>query len=300
MSLDTALRWSLAQPLFRWRAARRLTVLAYHTVSDPEQFARHLDVLLQTMRPVSLEEVLGTVRGRHRLPPQAVLVTFDDGHRSVLEEGAPLLQARGIPAVVFVVAGLLGTDTPYWFTEARELVRFGGRADGVDSADPDAVVRAMKRLPDAERLAALEGLRCTAGTPAPRLPQLHKEELKELERMGVAVGNHTLTHPCLDRCSDAKVKEEVEKAHAVLAEALGHVPRAFAYPNGDEDPRVVEAVARCGYEAAFLFDHRQSPVPPPEPLRISRLRIDTTSSLDRLRTATSGLHPALHHALGRA
>lgn len=297
--LDTALRWSPAQPLFRWRTARKLTVLAYHTVEVPEQFERHLDFLLRSMHPVSLDEVLDAVAGRRRLPRRAVLITFDDGHRSVFEEARPLLRARGMPAAVFVVAGLLDTATPYWFGEARELVRRGGRVDGITATAPDAVVRAMKKMPDEVRLKALDALRATAASTVPAMPQLKQQELSMLEEAGIAVGNHTLTHPCLDQCTGAKIVEEVELAHEMLIDALGHPPRAFAYPNGDEDPRVVRAVAECGYEAAFLFDHRLSPVPPPNPLRISRARVDASTSLDRLAVIVSGLHPAVHHARGR-
>ena len=87
-------------------------------------------------------------------------------------------------------------------------------------------------------------------------------------------------------------------AHAALVDALGHAPTAFAYPNGDCDARTREAVDACGYEIAFLFDHRLSPAVPTDRLRVSRLRVDSTTSLDRLSTIVSGLHPAMHRLRG--
>ena len=132
-----------------------------------------------------------------------------------------------------------------------------------------------------------------------RTPQLRPEDLRELESGGIAVGSHTLTHPCLTHCDVERLELEVAEAHAVLTRALGHPPTAFAYPNGDWDGRAIDAVRRAGYHVAFAFDHRLQSMPPTEPLAISRVRVYPAASLDRFRITVSGLRPALHHALGR-
>ena len=294
------LRHSPAQPVFRRLAARRLTVLAYHGVDHPASFRRQLDHLVAVARPVSLEEVVDAVRLRRPLPPRAVLVTFDDGHRSLLDAGLPLLRERGVPAVAFVVAGLLDTRTPFWWTEVEQLLARGGRAGSHDDLTPAALVNRLKAAPDAERLAAIEELRRTASAPAPPAPQLRREELPLLEAAGIAVENHTWSHPCLPRCDDRKAAAEADDAHRALREALGRAPRAFAYPNGDWDQRAEQALAGAGYETAFLFDHRSNPSTPRHPLRISRLRVSSTTSLGRFAMIVSGLHPALHRARGRS
>ena len=46
------------------------------------------------------------------LPPQAVLITFDDGYRDNLKNAAPILQRYGYPAVVFVPVGYLAGARP--------------------------------------------------------------------------------------------------------------------------------------------------------------------------------------------
>ncbi len=296
--MDAALLRSPAQPLFRRRAARRLAVLAYHEVTDPQRLTRHLDYIAQHLHPVSHDVLLDALHGRRTLPRRAVFITFDDGHRSVLETALPLLRERGIPAAVYVIAGLLDTDQPFWWTEVETLARNGGttRHAAAGTAPGDAV-RTLKKLPDARRLAAIDELRRTARHPALRMPQLRRDELPALEAGGIAVGNHTLTHPCLGRCPEEKIRHELKASQQILTEALGHPPRTLAYPNGDEDPRVVQA-AGCGFEAAFLFDHRLSENPPPNPLRISRLRVGCGASMGRFRLLLSGLHPALHRLRG--
>jgi peptidoglycan/xylan/chitin deacetylase (PgdA/CDA1 family) len=299
-SLELLLRWSPLQVAFMLQAVRRLAVLAYHGIDDPASFRRQLAYLGRIMRPVSAGDLLEAIYGGRPLPSRAVLLTFDDGHRSVLEHGLPLLRERGFPAVVFVVAGVLDTDTPFWWTETEHLVRSGGRAERLGDLTPAATVSRLKRLPDAERLAAIEELRASADGPPLRTPQLRRDELPVLEAAGITVGNHTMTHPCLPRCDDAKAVAEIERSHRLLGDALGHAPLTFAYPNGDWDGRAEAALADRGYQAGFLFDHRVSPPAPPHPLRISRLRVNSHTSLGRYSMILSGLHPALHRARGRS
>lgn len=298
---DALLARSPLQLAFRHRADRRLRVLAYHGVDNPRRFAAQLDLLVRELVPVSLERLVAAIDG-DPLPPRAVLVTFDDGERSLLEAGLPLLAARGIPAVAFVVAGLIGTSKPPWWVEAEALADDIGREGGAGalpgSRTGRELVRALKRLPDERRRHALEELRASAPEPAPPVTQLTAAELRELEAGGVAIGSHTWSHPILPRCDGATVATEIGRAHRALTEALGHPPVAFAYPNGDADPRAERELAAHGYQAAFLFDHRMSPPRPPEPLRISRLRVNSHTPIDRFRILTSGLHPALHRLRG--
>jgi peptidoglycan/xylan/chitin deacetylase (PgdA/CDA1 family) len=122
----------------------------------------------------------------------------------------------------------------------------------------------------------------------------------ELEAGGIEIGNHTMTHPCLDRCDDDTVDRQVRGAHEFLRNALGRAPRAFAYLNGNWDVRAHRVLAAEGYQAGFLFDHRLSALMPPDALRISRLRVGTQTGLDRFAAIVSGLHPAVHRARGGA
>ena len=253
------------------------------------------------MRPVSMDDVLRAMYGGRSLPARAVLLTFDDGHRSVLEVGMPLLRERGFPAVAFVVPGVLDTDQPFWWTETEQLVRQGGRVALLPGLDPASMVRQLKKLPDGERLEVIDELRATAEGPAPRTPQLRRDELPLLESAGITVGNHTVTHPCLPRCDAAKAVAEVDRGPPAArptpsATRPGPSPTPTATGTGVPRRRWPDA----GYEAAFLFDHRANPATPRHPLRISRLRVNSTTSLGRFAMIVSGLHPALHRARGRS
>jgi peptidoglycan/xylan/chitin deacetylase (PgdA/CDA1 family) len=291
---DSALRWSPAQPLFAHRAARRLAILGYHAVQDPERFDRHLSFLARRMHPVSLEEVATALERGGSLPDRAVLVTFDDADRTVVRDAMPLLRSRGVPAVAFVVAGLLDGDRPVWTAEVRELVGRGAMAAGLPRHGPRDSVRFLKGLPEEERGRVLEELRGSVEDPRATAPQLRATDLSVLESAGIAVGNHTLGHPPLPTCEDDRVAAEIVEAHGVLAEACDRPPVAFAFPEGIPDPRADQVLRDLGYRVAFLFDHTLAPFPPRDPYRFSRLRVDSDVSLDRLRVVVSGLHPAVH------
>ncbi|MCF2529267.1 polysaccharide deacetylase family protein [Yinghuangia soli] len=290
---DAALRRSPLQAYLRRRSADRLAVLGYHGIDDAEGFAAQMDHLQAHAFPVSLRQVEDAVHNGRRLPPYSVLVTFDDGDVSVATEGLPLLAARGIPAVCFVVAGLIGTDTPFWWDEAEYLARHGGRSRRLPEVAPEIVPHPMKLLTENERRSVLEELRETATAQAPRRPQLTPEQLVQLRDGGVEIGSHTLTHPCLDRCDDRQVEEEILGAHDRLAGLLGSAPTSFAYPNGNTDARAHRLLDKCGYRTAFLYNHSLARPGSCSPLGIDRLVVTPAAGPDRFATVLSGLHPAV-------
>ncbi|MFF4651568.1 polysaccharide deacetylase family protein [Streptomyces sp. NPDC001380] len=297
--VDALLRRSPAQPLFRARAARRLAVLAYHGIDDPQAFAAQMERLRRTASPVTVGEVERAVAEGRPLPPRSVLVTFDDGDRSVVTEGLPVLARHGVPGVAFVVAGLVGGDQPFWWREAEFLARHGGTARSLPpGTGPGAAVRRMKAMPDPDRRRSLAEMRVSASRRAPRQEQLSVEDLHTLRGAGVRIGNHTAGHPCLDRCDDQTLRAEVTEAHRALERWLGEAPTAFAYPNGGTDPRADRVLRDLGYRLGFLFDHRHDALLPRDPLRISRLRVNSSTSRDRFDTILSGLHPAVHRLRG--
>lgn len=95
-----------------------LLILSYHDIRDrvaakgdadtyavsTQNFAAHLDWLgAHGYHPVSLSQVIDASQGRATLPPKPVLLTFDDGLRSVYDKAFPLLQAYRYPALVAVI-----------------------------------------------------------------------------------------------------------------------------------------------------------------------------------------------------
>jgi peptidoglycan/xylan/chitin deacetylase (PgdA/CDA1 family) len=103
-------------------AQRTLRVLMYHKVNDvPENsvtvpaglFDEQMAQLRELgYRPVSLDDVLAYYVDGVPLPPNAVLISFDDGYRDNLENAVPVLLRYGYPAVIFVPIGYLDGSQP--------------------------------------------------------------------------------------------------------------------------------------------------------------------------------------------
>lgn len=288
----------VASPFIRQPSAfvtrGRILILAYHGVEDPAKFRSQLEWLLAVRTPVSVSDLATAAEGATLLPPSSFLVTFDDGRRSVLTNGLPILRELGIPAALFVIPGSVGSEDPYWWTEVEELSLAGASATGVNMRGSE-LVRYLKQVPNSRRLEVLDELRATSLGQAQRYPHLTVDELRLLDRSGVTIGNHSLSHPMLDKCSCEVIDWELTESRRMLENWLDRPVRALAYPNGNVDETVVVAARRSGNELGFMFDHRLAKRQLADPLRISRVRVDSTAPLERFKGIASGLLPAIHH-----
>lgn len=281
----------------RFLASRRLTVLAYHGVEDAVPFDRQIAWLSKNRTLVSGEQAQAILLGDSPAPERGTLITFDDGETSVHDTALPVLIGHAAAAVVFVVSSLIDSDTPFWWSQVEMSTARGARSNRHPDLEGRALVRELKAIPDAERRAIIGELLEEA--PADARPQLTTSQLRHLLLSGVAVGNHTKTHPCLHNCPPETLEREIVGAADDLAEVLGARPALFAYPNGDHDARCDPFLRQAGHEVAFLFDHRLAEAPSPDPLRVSRVRVNASDSLERFRSIVSGAHPLLHRSLGR-
>ena len=107
-----------------------LVVLAYHDIAEPDQalmpdfavtpahFQDQIVWLKQHGRHfVSVDQVIAARAGKAPLPANPVLVSFDDGFRSVFSAAFPVLQRYKVPAVL----GLVGS----WLSPESGSVHFG-------------------------------------------------------------------------------------------------------------------------------------------------------------------------------
>jgi peptidoglycan/xylan/chitin deacetylase (PgdA/CDA1 family) len=96
----------VARATGRQRLRRRgCVVLYYHDLDADEapRFARQMDLLTRTCRPLSLDaDPAGLDGGRY------AAVSFDDALRGVAEVAAPVLVSRNIPFTVFAPSACLG------------------------------------------------------------------------------------------------------------------------------------------------------------------------------------------------
>ena len=230
------------------------------------RFRAHLEILARRFTVAPLDDLVARISAGGRTDGMAA-VTFDDGYADNYLSAFPILSDVGIPAMIFLTTDYIDRERPFWMERLARFVRghlgeavtlpaeLGGRADLTSAADAPRVYQLLRarlqRLDDgAERERWLDLL--GAGAPPDSRP-LTWEEIRTMQRGGVAFGAHTLTHPSLPGVSDAALRVEVDASREVVAARLAHRPAVFAYPFGDVDQRVRAAVAAAGFLAAVTI-----------------------------------------------
>jgi peptidoglycan/xylan/chitin deacetylase (PgdA/CDA1 family) len=142
---------------------------------------------------------------------RALAVTFDDAFRSVIERAFPIMQSLGVTGTVFVPTDYVGQDHPmHW--------------RGIDQ---------WLGTKHEDELACMSW-----------------DELKQLSDAGWEIASHTCSHPHLTEIGDEQLRDELVRSRETISERIGAPCRTIAYPFGDHDGRVEQAVRDAGYEAA--------------------------------------------------
>jgi len=204
-----------------------LVVLGFHEIAEPaqavipdysvspEQFRAQIGWLHgHGYHFVSLDQVLQAKAGQRPLPSQPVLLSFDDGYRSVFTDAFPVLKQYQAPALVALVGS--------WLEPEAGLVPFGDQ-----------------RLPR-EHLLSWAQLREMVGNGLVEVashtydlhkgitanPQNNSEPAVTSRLYGAAKGYET------EIAYRQRLRADLERNNKLLAKQLGQRPRAVVWPYG--------------------------------------------------------------------
>ena len=234
-------------------------------------YEAQIDRLCRDYDVIGLETLLSG-----RLPPRPLLMTFDDGFRSVLDVAREILAPRGLPAVFFVNPGLLGPGAISLDSAIAWAANTAGlgavcRAIGVPVRESIGAVvgQEMAAFGARERSAIKEKILAVFGPPdlGERAPLLQPEDLAALCGLGVEIGNHTMSHVHCRALRADELHEEIVTARATLEALSGRPVRAFSVPYGHErdlTPDLFRVLRDSGYRAIFLV-HARSNIARPAP-----------------------------------
>jgi len=257
---------------YEWRLRRKrlpgVLVLCYHGIRgsswryrdevfsnlhlDSALFEAHCRLLAECCHPISVHEWRESARTGRPLPDRAVLVTFDDGYRSVYESARPILKRYRIPALMFVCSQPIRRQELLWFDA---LAREAG-----ESAVTDFLTRTRSERPSAWR------------TPKPAdasdpLAPMTIDQLKALADDGFEIGVHTASHVHLASTTQADQITELSDCRDSIAAWIGQPATAVAYPWGqpgrDYTQETVVIAERLGFD--FGFTTRSEFARPDEP-----------------------------------
>lgn len=212
---------------------------------------------------ISLDDVARAARGGPPLPPRAVLITFDDGYRSLYTRVFPLLLAYRMP----VVAALVGSwvDAPMdaqvqyddktvprskfisW-AEAREMQASGLVEFGAHSYD---LHRGVVANPQGNTMPA-------AVTRAYVPGRGYEDAAAHAQRIAA----------------------DAQRVRTLLQRELGRAPRAWIWPYGRYAEAALDAVRTTGFEFALTLD--AGPADARMPLAIPRSFPGADSTLGSL------------------
>jgi peptidoglycan/xylan/chitin deacetylase (PgdA/CDA1 family) len=234
-----------------------VAVLSYHGVLDfagdaesvslpslhvaAREFDAHCRFIRKACNPISLSEWRDAADGGHPLPRCPVLLTFDDGYRSVFTVANAILSRYDIPAVAFVTTDAVEKEELLWFDAVY-------RTAGVEA------VEAMKVMPFDEWLIRARASATRADPADPNAP-LSAEQVRVLADGGlVEIGAHTKSHPILTNADCAVQIAEIRGSKEKLESWTGKPVRAFAYPNGDFTSQTMKLVREADFACAFTME----------------------------------------------
>jgi peptidoglycan/xylan/chitin deacetylase (PgdA/CDA1 family) len=133
LGLDRSLRPRLRSATLDLLARRRrepspgVRIVHYHYVFDDEVegFRRQVEYLAGAFEPVSLSEATARLEAG-RISGRELVVTFDDGFRNVATNAAPLLEAAGVGACLYLTTALVSAPRERAARICRERLHLPG------------------------------------------------------------------------------------------------------------------------------------------------------------------------------
>ncbi len=302
-----------------------LRVLLYHRILDrgdplggdpnlisasPDGFAQQVRYLVRHYTPITAEQLIRAVREQIALPPQAVLVTFDDGYRDFLLHAWPVLCRYEVPAVLFVPSGFPGSGQAFWWDALYDAI---GQTTKMRLRLPNVgafplrtplerrravrwINRDLQQLKPAEIEKVLDILRAELEVPPPNpAPVLTWDELRRLVSEGLAVAPHTRNHPALPAISPQEIVEEIAGGYSDLRRELGQVYPLFSFPLGFFDQRACSVLQANDIVAAFTSTPGLNAVGSANPLRLCRRAINASRSFTEFCFSCTSFYARVQH-----
>lgn len=255
----------------------KTTILYYHDIT-PELFEKHILYLKKRYSIISLYDYVFDNYSPHL--KRKLIITFDDGHKGNYDL-LPALVKHNVPITIFLVSSIVNTNKQYWF----KLPNLTGE-----------IKKRLKSVSNEERVNILQNeLNFELNKDLDSASSL---DLKEINKMSVVTDfqSHTVTHPCLNKCSDQESEFEISQSKVQLESLLNKSIYALAFPNGDYTEREIQLAKKHNYKCVLntngKFNHKKF-----NNFNLNRISINDKSSIHSLAVRTSGVWNKIKHIL---
>ncbi len=217
-----------------------------------EDFEKRITYLQKHNSFIGLDEYEQYVLQGRKLTANRILLTFDDGYRSLYSVVFPILKKYSLPAAVFLTTGSITNQTvPFHDQLLYSLANAKGSKLSLDefgfgefylNSEIDVIntyrklSRQLKAVNNSMKLCVLDSIIKQLKISVNDFPaneMITWDQLKEMIDSGLlSVGAHTVTHPILSRLNEADAKDELLLSKAEIEARLAVSVRTVAYPNG--------------------------------------------------------------------
>ena len=298
-----------------------LTIVMYHYVRpiigsdypaikglEVESFKKQLDYLESHYTIISSEQLIGSIVKNKSLPPNACLLTFDDGYKDHFQYVLPELLGRNIsgaffpPRVAIQEPKLLGVNSIHHIlccsNNTKELVidlnnqcrllgitddyiqaqyKQHGVANRIDNADTIYVKRMLQHvLPEEIRNVVTSILfeKYVGISEAKFSSEIYMsvDEVRKLVASGMYVGSHGSNHYWLDRISPQMQEEDISASLGFLEEVGAPTSDwIMCYPYGAYNNTTLSLLKELGASIGVTTAARKAKIGVDNPLILPRL-----------------------------
>jgi peptidoglycan/xylan/chitin deacetylase (PgdA/CDA1 family) len=255
----------------------------------PSWLAEQLDYLSRHYHFISLSKLIDYYERRESIPPNSVIMTFDDGFRDNFTNAYPILQQYHVPATVFLATGCVSSGDLPWpqqvgclfqKTKVDRLCHVTTQKIPVMLKSPRdrntaraAVMEALGPMPRVERERSVAELSDLLHVEIPRDRMLTWEQVKTMQNGGIEFGAHSFSHPWMPLLSLEEARWEMEASLQDIQRHCGGIRPPFAFPAGLRTPDLVKLAISVGFRSVFQTHYN---------LRVNQIGVNDQFSLSRM------------------
>ena len=237
-------------------------VLLYHAVEDhvspytdrlgvsvsPAMFEANLRYIKENYNVVSVDDL------NKPLPENPLVITFDDGYKSVYEHAFPLLRKYRMPAVVYLITCAVQNKL-VWVNELNwALLNYPKEALEICQQFPDLLgLESPAEIVDRVKSNFIPAnIRELCNRLRQRIPfetehdlYASRSELSTMDNAGITLGFHTRDHYNLINCDKNELRRQMDSTG--IDDVIDQ--RTFAYPFGSFDMAAIEELRNKNYQS---------------------------------------------------
>lgn len=262
----------------------------HHIVSDKEvlhikylydyknvsQFTKDLEILLKNFNPISPGDLIKNIQAKNKLSGNTFLLTFDDGFREVHDVIAPLLEAKGIPAIFFINPAFIDNKKLFYRSKASLLIHELLKNKNNDPLLSDVanllhtgnqsvneLIAAIKKLKSRDEeimdSLAVEFSLSFDDYLKEQRPFLTSGQLTSLSERGFTIGAHSWDHPYYDQLSlDDQIEQTISSCKYVKEKVNPtHTTFSFPYYDTNLSQRLLDALNKEDIDLLFGIQNQK-------------------------------------------